>query len=768
MTDIPVDYKILIIDENSCSICGEAHNLNKCSYINITSHVLNKTIPPKAQLTLPDFLIYEKLADGSKMIKTKKLIKKGTQFGPMEALKTLTLDPSIVFALKIFPDSPDEFIEYYLDTSDDEFCTWMVYVQPAKHKNEQNLICFQEKKDIYYLALRDIEENEILKVWYSPYYAKKMKKALLSENVELESESPFQDEYIKSKLQINQNEKTNWICKFCEKTEINSMLFANHIIEHYILQTKKMCKICNEIFHRKEKFEKHMKLFHGIATSVPEPDIPTENFKKDFQIDDPVLNCSEKTFTGLEYDKYNKSDVTLLENLGSDQFLPENELLNLKNQSHFNCDICGKQFAKLRYLIDHIKWHTSDYYCKLCQKVFCRKESLKHHSCQQQPTLKCDKCDKIFRQNKHLKEHLMYHEGKFKCHKCGANYQHKQRLKNHDCKLEKKYLCITCGKEFTNENYLKKHWARHERWKNEPNGAVKKYICSECPMRFSTKFALVRHGQNHKDPEYRCEICDKLFYRKDNYSKHLESHSQDKNYMCLKCKKQFKSQKSLLLHEKIHDPTNHFKCHYCGADFLIEKALKRHVRLHENHNKIEKKAHPCRHCPKTFQLRSSLIRHVGNSHSEFKNEYLKGYKNQDDKKDSASQENSGENEEFCDISIAALKYNLDAINELSMIDLEKIDGGKTTESKKINILQNIVTEPVSNSLAIMRKNNIHKKIFDIIDNEMGELNDEINSLINNTNLNDGVVLFAKSEDNQINLSMPDLTESDIQGTAGIF
>lgn len=37
----------------------------------------------------------------------------------------------------------------------------------------------QENESIYYVSSKDIPEGEILKVWYAPYYAKKMDKELL-------------------------------------------------------------------------------------------------------------------------------------------------------------------------------------------------------------------------------------------------------------------------------------------------------------------------------------------------------------------------------------------------------------------------------------------------------------------------------------------------------------------------------------------------------------------------------------------------------------
>ena len=50
----------------------------------------------------------------------------------------------------------------------------------------------------------------------------------------------------------------------------------------------------------------------------------------------------------------------------------------------FNCDLCGKTFAKNRYLKQHQRTHTDrmtiqNYDCKFCEKVYSSKQSLGKH-----------------------------------------------------------------------------------------------------------------------------------------------------------------------------------------------------------------------------------------------------------------------------------------------------------------------------------------------------------------------------------------------------
>lgn len=103
----------------------------------------NRQTLTKAQLSLPnDFLLYT-LADGRYRVVTNRFIQKGTRFGPLDAAKSFTLNETIQFPLKIFPIDDDDFLEYYLDTSDENTSTWMIFIEPAEKFEEQNLMCYQ-------------------------------------------------------------------------------------------------------------------------------------------------------------------------------------------------------------------------------------------------------------------------------------------------------------------------------------------------------------------------------------------------------------------------------------------------------------------------------------------------------------------------------------------------------------------------------------------------------------------------------------------------
>lgn len=102
-------------------------------------------VPSKAHLTLPDLLEIEKMADGTSVVCSKRFIEKGTKFGPYVAKKVKTLNPNIIFPIKIFVDNQEDTCEYYLETTNENDCNWMMLVTPAENVEDQNLICYQVK-----------------------------------------------------------------------------------------------------------------------------------------------------------------------------------------------------------------------------------------------------------------------------------------------------------------------------------------------------------------------------------------------------------------------------------------------------------------------------------------------------------------------------------------------------------------------------------------------------------------------------------------------
>ncbi|XP_044752646.1 PR domain zinc finger protein 15-like isoform X3 [Coccinella septempunctata] len=451
-----------------CAICGAAHSTVSCEYANFTNHIFNQTSPTRARLSLPkDFSLYT-LADGRYKVVTNKFIQRGTRFGPLEAAKSFTLNPTIHFPLKIFPFGDDNFLEYYLDTEDQDTSTWMIFVEPAENYEEQNLICYQEDQYIFFLSIKNINASETLKVWYGPHYAKKMCKPLLEEKSvqTISSDTPELDQLVR--LQQNIPDVDSWTCKFCNAIITEITKFANHlIVEHYKTQIKKKCRGCKATFRSRKCLcqllvkstysnKKKLTTYETAETS--------SDVCKEASIGGPLLNSTvspenlENSDLIIQTPSSEDTQMMVVENFNTENLLVTE---NFRTMDYFNfdieevkeeivCDVCFKNFSTLPNLIQHLKGHRGDYHCSGCNKVF-----------------KCDLCSKNFKCKKYLLHHKKTHKKiKHNCNNCRSSFQTKSNLTRHS-KIHQKngsvpdgkllHQCKYCGKRMKLSSSLLRH-----------------------------------------------------------------------------------------------------------------------------------------------------------------------------------------------------------------------------------------------------------------------------------------------------------------------
>ena len=77
-----------------------------------------------------------------------------------------------------------------------------------------------------------------------------------------------------------------------------------------------------------------------------------------------------------------------------------------------------------------------------------------------------------------------------------------------------------------------------------------------------------------KRAEYKCTVCSKTFYYKNDLTNHLLKHTNEKKYGCDTCDRQFISTKSLKRHQKFECLTE-IKCPVC--DKTLRKGVKKIV-----------------------------------------------------------------------------------------------------------------------------------------------------------------------------------------------
>lgn len=167
----------------------------------------------------------------------------------------------------------------------------------------------------------------------------------------------------------------------------------------------------------------------------------------------------------------------------------------------------------------------------------------------------CPYCHRAFASQGDLTRHIRIHSGEnpFKC-----DYQN-------------------CTSEFKTSGDLKKHKVVHER-----DPSHRPFECLECGSKFARQTDLTRHKKIHligkvENVGFTCELCNKVFYRKDLFRAHSNHHLKIKPFECSHCLKRFAKKYDLLKHiDKQHKSVN---CDDCGESFDARSKLVKHFNM---------------------------------------------------------------------------------------------------------------------------------------------------------------------------------------------
>ena len=174
------------------------------------------------------------------------------------------------------------------------------------------------------------------------------------------------------------------------------------------------------------------------------------------------------------------------------------------------------------------------YVCPLCKGRFRNSSDLRRHerSHGEVKQLQCSFPNCSFATNRRdsLRLHEKTHtgiEGRLvhPCVMCGKKFSSEQIASRHrkTCGQDKQRkemvvretLCKMCNKEFSSTYKLATHMKRHQGKLDFP--------CSDCDKMFASTASLNKHKLSHQK-SFQCELCQKLFSRKDNLTAHLQTH----------------------------------------------------------------------------------------------------------------------------------------------------------------------------------------------------------------------------------------------------
>ncbi|GAB1604351.1 zinc finger protein 182-like [Argonauta hians] len=143
----------------------------------------------------------------------------------------------------------------------------------------------------------------------------------------------------------------------------------------------------------------------------------------------------------------------------------------------------------------------------------------------------------------------------------------------------KKSTCDLCGKMFSRRDNMERHRIRHLR--------REVFKCETCGKDFSQKSYLKLHRRLHTgEKPFGCNLCGRAFSRNDHLVIHIRGHQGIKMFNCQICNKSYAHRSYLTVHQRIHTNTRPYKCHVCGCAFYRGDHLIRHCSKQHGETKV--------------------------------------------------------------------------------------------------------------------------------------------------------------------------------------
>uniref|UniRef100_A0AAY4ELN0 PR domain zinc finger protein 4 n=1 Tax=Denticeps clupeoides TaxID=299321 RepID=A0AAY4ELN0_9TELE len=349
-----------------CTLCERSY-ASDCPDHGPVTFIPDTPIQSRARLSLPRPLCLRiSVADEPVGVFAQETISARTCFGPMVGQHCSNVDltdwsdkdtPQI---WKMFLNSVQEF---YIVTTDENECNWMMFVRKARTVEEQNLVAYTDNGKLYFCTSQEILPEQELLFYYSRDYSRQLGIPQVPEG-----------QVCHCGKECSSFDERKYKCSECPRAFTTTSKLNVHLMGHLGMKPHK-CEYCSKAFSDPSNLRMHLKIHTG-----------QKNFR---------CTVCEKSFT-------QKAHV-------ASHMVIHTGTKNLK------CDHCDKMYIRKQDLKQHMLTHTHErqIHCPKCEKQFFKSDHLKKHlnSHDGRRDFICEKCNKAYLTKYHLTRHLKICKG---------------------------------------------------------------------------------------------------------------------------------------------------------------------------------------------------------------------------------------------------------------------------------------------------------------------------------------------------------------------
>lgn len=164
--------------------------------------------------------------------------------------------------------------------------------------------------------------------------------------------------------------------------------------------------------------------------------------------------------------------------------------------------------------------------------------------------------------------------------------------------------------EICGQNFRHAQNLRHHVAKDHSNQSI---ICPICGENVANTNRMRTHMQNFHDKKYKCFVCTDLFETHYKRSMHMMTvHKTREEIKCQHCSKTFVFRSTMMRHvRETHLQEKNSVCGICGWKAFSFNRLQRHMMKHSNERNFK-----CPACDKAFKTKKTMRQHYNNIHQK--------------------------------------------------------------------------------------------------------------------------------------------------------